>query len=109
MIGDIYSVEKTYDFVMASHVIEHVPEPLRFVRQLQKLSTKGTFVVAPYKERADLLSPGHLNIFNEDILNALSATKIHIVKSRGWGAFLNPPYEMYIAELPPKASCQAIP
>lgn len=101
VVADIFELAERFDFVISSHVIEHVPNPLDFVRRLQEISRRSTFVVAPFQERPELMTPGHVNIFDDSFLRSLEASEVHLVNSRAWGAFLDPPYQMFIAELPP--------
>ncbi len=51
LVGDIYKLEKrTWDTVVASHVIEHVPRPLDFVRRLQQLARDYVIIACPWNE-----------------------------------------------------------
>jgi len=101
MVSDIYQLpdDQQWDIVICSHTIEHVPEPLAFCRRLRELARHRVFVAAPFEERADILTNGHINIFDEAFLQELGPLSVAKVKSAAWGAFLDPPYEMFIAEL----------
>lgn len=103
-VADIFAMEETYDIVMASHVIEHVRGPLAFCRRLQELSTGAVFVCAPYMERREKLTRGHINIFDDAFLESLNPDKVELVESPAWGLFLEPRYRMFIARLPGLAS-----
>lgn len=98
-IQDIYDVTDTYDIVICSHVIEHVPEPLAFVRQLQRLATQKVFVLTPFEERADLMSQGHCNRFDQEFLQSFDEDEVQLLESIAWGAFLSPRYKMLLLEL----------
>lgn len=100
VVQDIYSMGETFNIVIASHVIEHVPDPLRFSRQLQALATECAFIVAPYQEPRDRLTKGHRNVIDAALIDQLNADEVTIMRSVAWGAFYDPPYEMVIARLP---------
>jgi 2-polyprenyl-3-methyl-5-hydroxy-6-metoxy-1,4-benzoquinol methylase len=100
---DIFRLERTYDIVVASHVIEHVPEPLAFCRQLQRLATGAGFIATPFKEPEENRTQGHVKSFDESFVDELAPVSFEIVNSEAWGRFTEPPYEMLIAELHPLA------
>ncbi len=96
---DIFDLDRTFDFVIASHVIEHLTDPLPFCRQLQQLAAKRVFVVAPFEEPSENLTKGHVWSIGPQFLDELGPAAHEIVHSRAWGAFASPPYKMLIAEL----------
>lgn len=98
--ADIFDHDKQYDFVLSSHVIEHVPEPVEFCRRLQELARIAVLVSAPYNEPIEDLTAGHVNVIDEATVEKLGADKVTIMKSVSWGAFKNPPYDSVIAQLP---------
>jgi SAM-dependent methyltransferase len=100
-IADIFEMTERFDIVTASHVIEHVKDPVGFCRQLQRLTTGRAFVVAPYREPRDRLTSGHRHVFDDDFIAELAPRSFVSVNSAAWGAFADPPYEMLIAELDP--------
>ena len=100
---NIFRLDRTYDIVIASHVIEHVPEPLGFCRQLQRLATGAVFIATPFKEPEENRTQGHVNSFDESFVEELAPKSSQIVNSEAWGRFMEPPYEMLIAELHPLA------
>jgi SAM-dependent methyltransferase len=104
---DIFVHEGRYDIVIASHVIEHVPDPVAFVRRLQDLARIAVFIVAPFNEPADNLTKGHVNVIDETMVQAMQPTWHRAINSVSWGAFVEPPYEMLIAELPGLAEIPA--
>lgn len=105
-IADIFELDRSFDVVICSHVIEHVVRPVRFCRRLQQLARDAVFVVAPYNEPRDQLSSGHRNVIDEQLLGQLQPTDTTIVNSPGWGAFRDPPYEMVIAKLAGNAAAR---
>lgn len=99
---DIFSEtmkNESFDFVYCSHVIEHVKEPRRFVSRLQELCKDTVFLVAPYKENGEMITPGHINIFDQTFINLLQPREVHLIESQAWGAFLSPRYKMFLALL----------
>ena len=103
MRADVFTMDQRFDLVLASHVIEHVPDPVRFCRRLQQLARECVFVVAPYNEPRDRLTKGHRNVIDAALVEQLDADDVHVMKSVAWGAFCDPPYEMLIARLPGRA------
>jgi SAM-dependent methyltransferase len=101
--ADVFSHEGTYDIVIASHVIEHLADPIPFCRRLQELARLAVFIVAPFKEPADNLTKGHVGVIDDDIVKQLDPDTFTVTNSVSWGAFHDPPYEMLIAQLPGKA------
>lgn len=99
-LGDVFDHTRRYDIVIASHVIEHVDDPVAFCQRLQELARIAVFVVAPFNEPADKLTRGHINVIDEATVTALKPTSHVLVNSVSWGAMFDPPYEMLIAELP---------
>lgn len=97
--GDIFKHEAVYDIVIASHVIEHVSDPLAFVRRMREMSRGIAIVCAPYREPHAAMSPAHINSIDDDFIRNLNAERVEIVRSPGWGQFKEPPYEMFAAVL----------
>lgn len=99
-VGNIFSMDSTYDIVIASHVIEHVPEWREFARRLQETARGAVFLCAPYREPFETKSQTHVNIIDDEFLAAIGAEDIHLMESPGWGNFMQPRYQMFIARLP---------
>jgi 2-polyprenyl-3-methyl-5-hydroxy-6-metoxy-1,4-benzoquinol methylase len=104
---DVFDHDRTYDIVIASHVIEHIEDPVPFVRRLQELARLAVFVVAPFNEPADNLTTGHVGVIDEALVTELDPTEWSTMHSVSWGAFMDPPYEMLIARLPGRATAPA--
>ena len=49
------------------------------------------------------MTRGHLHSFDDEFLASLGATNTRFVESAGWGQFLEPRYQMFIATLPERA------
>lgn len=82
---DIHCCEKSYDYVFCSHVIEHVPDPIDFCKQLQRIARHYCFITAPFNEDSANLSPGHINTFTEELFK--KNLKIEYFETRtsfGW-------------------------
>lgn len=103
IVEDVFDHQKTYDIVIASHVIEHMTDPIPFCRRLQEVARLAVFIVAPFNEPADNLTKGHFGVIDEGIVEAIKPEWYEVVHSAAWGAFLDPPYEMLIARLPGQA------
>lgn len=99
LVGDVFDLSRSYDVVIASHVIEHVQKPIDFCRQLQKISKGIVLICAPLMEDRDMITSGHINVFDQGFLDELGGD-IRTIQSAGWGQFVEPPYEMFIAQLP---------
>jgi SAM-dependent methyltransferase len=41
----------SFDFLLASHVIEHMPDPIRALREWVRVSSKYVFLVVPHRDR----------------------------------------------------------
>lgn len=99
-VDDIFRMTERFDIVIASHVIEHVHDPVGFCHRLRELAKQVVFIVAPFNEPRDRLTKGHRNVINDTTIAELKPTRTIIMNSVSWGAFYDPPYEMVIAELP---------
>lgn len=101
--ADLFDHEETYDVVIASHVIEHVPDPMPLIRRMQEVARLGVLIAAPFEEPADQLTSGHVNVIDRAFVEAMEPTTWTTMHSASWGAFMDPPYEMLIARLPGRA------
>ena len=63
----------------------------------------AVIVCAPFLENVETMTRGHLHSFDDEFLASLGATNIRFVESAGWGQFLEPRYQMFIATLSGRA------
>ncbi len=54
---------RAWDFVVCSHVIEHLPDPQAMIRDVLRACRGFAFIYCPYNEIE--LSPGHLSVITE--------------------------------------------
>ena len=81
-VKDLYDLPpKSWDIVVCSHVIEHVPEPEKFIAKLREICRGFAFVFSPYNENP--LIPGHINTITE-VDYAPLPCETHLIKSMGW-------------------------
>ncbi len=48
---DLPFEDDSYDFVFSSHVLEHIPDPIRALREWQRVARRYVVCVIPHKER----------------------------------------------------------
>ena len=73
---DVEEVEsKSYDYVVASHVLEHIPDVQKFATNLKRIARKKVIAYTPYNETNPI--PEHF-IINDEVLKSLNATNIKI-------------------------------
>ncbi|MEM1051355.1 MAG: methyltransferase domain-containing protein [Pseudomonadota bacterium] len=62
----IFNMESDqYDYIVCSHVIEHIDEPFAFCEQLRRVSKRGVVMYCPYEEQDPIV--GHNTITHEMI------------------------------------------
>lgn len=80
-VQDAFELTASYDFILSSHTIEHVEQPLEFVRRLSQLSRFGAIFYCPFNEPDPI--PGHYTVTLEQIMS-FGAVKIWVVDSWWW-------------------------
>ncbi|MGO1119923.1 class I SAM-dependent methyltransferase [Rhodovibrionaceae bacterium A322] len=84
-VSDLFALpDNAWDFVVCSHVIEHVPEPEVFLKKLTEICRGFCFVYAPYNEIDRI--PGHINTITEDLFDGYTLEALEIFNSMGWKA-----------------------
>ena len=43
--------DKSYDFIISSHVIEHFFDPIKALKEWERVAKKYIFIIVPHKER----------------------------------------------------------
>ena len=54
---DLPFADDAYDFVFSSHVIEHFPDPIRALREWQRVARRYVVAVVPHRDRCDAGRP----------------------------------------------------
>lgn len=85
LVKNIFDIsDRKWDFAIASHVIEHVPQPLQFVRQLQSVVKDFVVIAAPWSEHP-LKTPGHINTISKALVREMGARDLQIFTNYTWG------------------------
>lgn len=48
---DLPFEDKSYDFVISSHVIEHFPDPIKAIKEWHRVARKYIFMIVPHRDR----------------------------------------------------------
>lgn len=86
--ADVFDLERLWDIVICSHVVEHVPSPLDFVAKLRSIAKRYIILAFPYCESPSELIPGHINSLNHDFLRALNPLRYEIYDGLFWSQSL---------------------
>lgn len=81
--SDIFDLERKWDFIICSHVIEHVKNPINFLKKLQNISIDFVVVACPWEEKE--LTNGHINIINKRLVRSMGARDLRIYTNYMWG------------------------
>lgn len=83
--ANIYDInDRNWDLVIASHVIEHVPQPAKFLRRCQQLAKDQVIVACPWAEDP-LVTGGHINTINKQFVQSVGATDLKVYTNYNWG------------------------
>lgn len=83
--SDIYNIkDRKWNIVIASHVVEHVPEPAKFIRGLQALCTGTVIVACPWNENP-ITTKGHQNTIDKAFVRSVGARSLKIFTNFIWG------------------------
>ena len=84
-VGDIYEFnQRKFDIVIASHVVEHTKEPIRFMRRLQELAKEFVIIACPWREYP-LTSPDHEVTIDKGVTMEIGARDLKIYTNYSWG------------------------
>lgn len=84
----IFDITLKYDFVIASHVIEHIFEPFDFIHKMQTLAKDKVIIYAPYNETLPpehISSARHVTSITMELIESLSPIEVKLITSAGWG------------------------
>lgn len=83
--SDLYNLkDRIFDVVIASHVIEHVPQPFNFARAMQNIAKDFVIVAAPWMEEFPLTG-SHINVIDEHFVAELGGEDLQIFTNYCWG------------------------
>lgn len=80
-VGDIFDLpENSYDVVMCSHTIEHVPDVEAFIGQLERIARRYVVLACPFEER-EPLSDGHIRRIDASFMSGLGYPDMEVYES----------------------------
>lgn len=106
--SDVFKLERAFDIILCFHVIEHVPDPIRFIGRLKELSRYACLVMTPYEEPTQGRTKGHLHSFGLEFLDRVEPSSWSLVSSPAWGRDMHPNYQMLLMKFDGYVSCQSI-
>ena len=84
-VQDIFMIEdRAWDFIICSHVIEHVSDPKTFLKRLQQLARDFVLVACPWAENP-ITTKGHINTIEEDFVRAVGGCGLQTFVNYNWG------------------------
>lgn len=85
LVGDITSVrDRAWDMVIASHVVEHVEDPVGFMCGLQELAREFVVIACPWRENP-IVTPDHVSTIDKEVVMAAGARDLTIYTNFSWG------------------------
>ncbi len=85
LVQDVSSIRgRSWDMVIASHVIEHVENPVDFMRHLQDLAREYVVVACPWREDP-IVTPDHVSTIDKEVVMAVGARDLTIHTNYSWG------------------------
>jgi SAM-dependent methyltransferase len=83
--SDVFDVrDRSWDLIICSHVLEHVPQPEAFLQQLQKLSRRDVIVACPWNEDP-ITTKGHVNTIGKALVRKSGARDLRVFTNFMWG------------------------
>jgi hypothetical protein len=85
IVSDLYDIkDRTWDMILASHVIEHVPGPGDFIRKMQELANDYVIVAAPWNENP-IVTRSHINTIDKQFVRSVGGRDLQIFTNYSWG------------------------
>ncbi len=85
LVGDVASIRgRAWDMVIASHVVEHVEDPVGFMRRLQGLAREFVVIACPWRENP-IVTPDHASTIDKEVVMAAGARDLTIYTNFSWG------------------------
>jgi SAM-dependent methyltransferase len=82
-VADVFDLpDRTWDFVVCSHVIEHLEQPRVFIEQLRRICRGFAFVYSPYEEFERI--PYHLSTITRETYAGIPSCRLEVLRSMGW-------------------------
>ncbi|NQV00368.1 MAG: class I SAM-dependent methyltransferase [Parcubacteria group bacterium] len=82
-VADVYDLPSNkWDIVFCSAVVEHVPNPQDFCKELIRVCKGFVFIYVPYNEINRI--PSHINKITEDFFAEFNIESLTIIKSMAW-------------------------
>jgi SAM-dependent methyltransferase len=83
MVGDAFALpDREWDFVVCSHVIEHLEDPRPFIDNLRRICRGFAFVYSPYRETDRIAA--HVSTIDESTYEGIPDCRLEVVSSMGW-------------------------
>jgi SAM-dependent methyltransferase len=81
-VGDIFDLEDgSFDVVICSHVIEHIPDPTDFIKKLQRVATRFALFYCPFEEKN---LRGHVVSITREYVERLEPAFVEVRGSMCW-------------------------
>jgi Methyltransferase domain len=85
IISDLYKVsDRSWDMILASHVIEHVPDPEKFIHKMQDLAVDYVIIAAPWNENP-IVTKSHINTIDKKLVRRVRGRDLRIFTNYAWG------------------------
>lgn len=82
---DIFELEgRTWDTVICSHVIEHIADPIPFLRRLQQMANDHVIVACPWREDP-IVTKSHVTTIDKDLIVQAGGKDLEIFTNYCWG------------------------
>ncbi len=83
MVGDAFELpDRAWDFIVCSHVIEHLENPRPFIDNIRRICRGFAFVYSPYRETDRIAA--HVSTIDESTYAGIPECRLEIVSSIGW-------------------------